>query len=217
MRCIPDKKLVIATHNTGKLREISELIAPFDFTIQSAAELNLHEPEETGTTFEENAYIKAFAASKITGLPALADDSGMEIDALNGAPGVYTADWALQPDGTRDFLKAMQKIENELQKVGALKKSHRRCRFISVICIAWPDGYADYFRGCVEGTFIWPPRGDKGFGFDPIFLPDGHEKSFGEMSAKQKHGWKFNNENETPLSHRSRAFKLFADNILVSK
>ncbi len=164
-----NKKLVIATHNSGKLHEITTLVAPFGLTIQSAKELGLPEPKETGTTFEENAYIKAFAAAKNTGLPALSDDSGMEVDALGGAPGVYTADLALQPDGTRNFSKAMQKVEDELQKVGAYEKSQRKGRFISVICIAWPDAHADYFRGCVEGTFIWPPRGDKGFGFDPIF------------------------------------------------
>ncbi|AQX20611.1 RdgB/HAM1 family non-canonical purine NTP pyrophosphatase [Bartonella sp. WD16.2] len=213
MKRIVNKKLVIATHNTGKLHEITALIAPFGLTTLSAKELNLPEPKETGTTFEKNAYIKAFAAAKTTQLPALSDDSGLEIDALGGAPGVYTADWAIQPDGTRNFLKAMQKIEDELQKIGALEKSQRKCRFISVICIAWPDGYADYFRGSIEGTFIWPPRGDKGFGFDPIFLPDGYENTFGEMSTEQKHGWTLNDK--TPLSHRSRAFKLFVENFLA--
>ncbi|MCL6229023.1 RdgB/HAM1 family non-canonical purine NTP pyrophosphatase [Bartonella bilalgolemii] len=213
MRSIAIKKLIIATHNTGKLNEITALIAPFGIATQSVKELGLLEPKETGRTFEENAYIKAFAAAKATSLPALSDDSGMEIDALNGAPGVYTADWALQPDGTRDFLKAMQTIENELQKVGSLKKNQRKGRFISVICLAYPDGRADYFCGSVEGTFIWPPRGNKGFGFDPIFLPDGYENTFGEMSTEQKHNWKLNGQ--TPLSHRARAFKLFAENFLV--
>ncbi|EYS90862.1 nucleoside-triphosphatase [Bartonella bacilliformis str. Heidi Mejia] len=213
MRSIIGKKLVIATHNTGKLYEITTLVAPFDLTIQSAAELNLPEPKETGTTFEENAYIKAFAAAKATGLPALSDDSGMEIDALGNAPGVYTANWAMQPDGTRDFSKAMQKVENELQKIGAVEKNQRKGRFVSVICVAWPDGYADYFRGSIDGTFIWPPRGNKGFGFDPIFLPDGYDNSFGEMSTEQKHGWQLNDE--IPLSHRARAFKLFAESLLV--
>ncbi|WP_375641336.1 MULTISPECIES: RdgB/HAM1 family non-canonical purine NTP pyrophosphatase [unclassified Bartonella] len=213
MRSIADKKLVIATHNTGKLHEITTLTKPFGLIIQSAKELGLPEPKETGKTFEENAYIKAFSAAKKTGLPALSDDSGLEVDALEGAPGVYTADWAIQADGTRNFPKAMKKIENELQKVGAREKSQRKCRFISVICIAWPDAYADYFRGCVEGTFIWPPRGDKGFGFDPIFLPDGHENTFGEMSTEQKHNWKSNDI--PPLSHRARAFKLLAENLLA--
>ncbi|MEL6093585.1 RdgB/HAM1 family non-canonical purine NTP pyrophosphatase [Bartonella schoenbuchensis] len=214
MKRIANEKLVIATHNAGKLHEITALIAPFGLTTLSAKELGLPEPKETGTTFEKNAYIKAFAAAKTTQLPALSDDSGLEIDALGGAPGVYTADWAIQPDGTRNFSKAMQKIEDELQKIGALEKSQRKCRFISVICVAWPDGYADYFRGSVEGTFIWPPRGDKGFGFDPIFLPDGYENTFGEMSTEQKHGWTLNDK--TPLSHRSRAFKLFVENFLAS-
>ncbi|WP_455476053.1 RdgB/HAM1 family non-canonical purine NTP pyrophosphatase [Bartonella sp. B17] len=213
MRSITIKKLVIATHNDDKLREITTLIAPFGLTTQSAKELDLPEPEETGTTFEENAYIKAFAAAKNTGLPALSDDSGIEVDALGGAPGVYTANWALQPDGTRNFSKAMQKIEEKLQRAKAHEKSQRKCRFISVICIAWPDGYADYFRGSVEGTFIWPPRGDKGFGFDPIFLPDEYENTFGEMSTEQKHGWKL--DDKTPLSHRARAFKLLAESLLA--
>ncbi|WP_455480211.1 RdgB/HAM1 family non-canonical purine NTP pyrophosphatase [Bartonella sp. B23] len=213
MRSISTKKLIIATHNTSKLHEISTLIASFGLKIKSAKELELPEPKETGTTFEENAYIKAFAAAKNTGLPALSDDSGLEVDALDGAPGVYTADFALQPDGTRNYLKAMQKIEDELQRIKAYEKKQRKARFISVICIAWPDAHADYFRGCVEGTFIWPPRGDKGFGFDPIFLPDGYENTFGEMTTKQKHGWKLNGK--TPLSHRARAFKLLAENLLV--
>ncbi|EJF85451.1 RdgB/HAM1 family non-canonical purine NTP pyrophosphatase [Bartonella rattimassiliensis] len=213
MRNIVDKKLVIATHNTGKFHEINTLVAPFGLIIQSAKELGLPEPKETGTTFEENAYIKAFSAAKKIGLPALSDDSGLEVDALDGAPGVYTADWAIQADGTRNFPKAMEKIENELQKVGARKKNQRKCRFISIICIAWPDTHADYFRGCVEGTVIWPPRGDKGFGFDPIFLPDGYENTFGEMSTEQKHGWK--NNDILPLSHRARAFKLLAENLLA--
>ncbi|WP_413154252.1 RdgB/HAM1 family non-canonical purine NTP pyrophosphatase [Bartonella sp. cb54] len=213
MRSIATQNLVIATHNIDKLHEITTLIAPFGLTTLSAKKLGLLEPQETGTTFEENAYIKAFSAAKNTGFPALSDDSGMEVDALNGAPGVYTADWALQSDGTRNYSKAMQKIEDELQKIGAYEKSQRKSRFISVICIAWPDGYADYFRGSVEGTFIWPPRGDKGFGFDPIFLPNGYENTFGEMSTEQKHGWKLNDK--TPLSHRARAFKLFAENLLA--
>ncbi|MBB4075932.1 XTP/dITP diphosphohydrolase [Bartonella fuyuanensis] len=214
MRSIVDKKLVIATHNMGKLREITALVAPFSLVIQSAKELGLPEPKETGKTFEENAYIKAFSAAKNTGLPALSDDSGLEVDALDGAPGVYTADWAIQADGTCNFPKAMKKIENELQKVGAREKNQRKCRFISVICVAWPDTHADYFRGCVEGTFIWPPRGNKGFGFDPIFLPDGYENTFGEMSTKQKHGWEHNDT--PPLSHRARAFKLLTENLLES-
>ncbi|WP_455477081.1 RdgB/HAM1 family non-canonical purine NTP pyrophosphatase [Bartonella sp. B41] len=213
MRSIVTKELIIATHNTNKLHEITALITPFGLATKSAKELGLLEPKETGTTFEENAYIKAFAAAKNTGTPALSDDSGLEVDALGNAPGVYTADWALQSDGTRNFLKAMQKIEDELQKIGAREKNQRKSRFISVICIAWPDGYADYFHGHVEGTLIWPPRGDKGFGFDPIFLPNGYEKTFGEMSTKQKHNWKLNDK--TPLSHRARAFKLLAENLLT--
>ncbi|AGF73940.1 putative deoxyribonucleotide triphosphate pyrophosphatase [Bartonella australis AUST/NH1] len=212
MRSIAVKKLVIATHNTNKLREMTILLAPFGLTTQSVKELSLPEPKETGTTFEENAYIKAFSAAKATKLPALSDDSGLEVSALGGAPGVYTADWALQSDGTRDFFKAMQKIEDKLQKIGALRKSQRKCRFVSTICIAWPDGYADYFRGSVEGTLIWPPRGNKGFGLDPIFLPDGYENTFGEMSVEQKHGWKLHDKTP-PLSHRARALRLFTEKL----
>lgn len=212
MRKLEAGKLIVATHNAGKLKEISELINPFGFQTQSAGELGLPEPEETGTRFEENAYIKAFAAAKATGFPALSDDSGLSVDALNGEPGVYTADWATEADGTRNFPKAMKKVEDALQEAGANAPAQRKGRFVSVICIAWPDGHAEYFRGEVEGTLIWPPRGDDGFGFDPIFLPDGYNKTFGEMSAQEKHGWKRGDKHA--LSHRARAFKKFAENML---
>lgn len=200
--------IVVASHNAGKLREFADLLAPFGLEAKSAKEFGLPEPEETGTTFEENAYIKAFAAAKATGLPALSDDSGLCVDALGGAPGVYTADWATLPEGGRDFGMAMQRTEVALQEVGAKEPAQRKGRFVAVICLAFPDGSAEYFRGEAEGTLVWPPRGDSGFGYDPVFLPDGHSRTFGEMSAEEKHGWKPGMA--TALSHRARAFQKFA-------
>ncbi|MCO5144914.1 MAG: RdgB/HAM1 family non-canonical purine NTP pyrophosphatase [Aquamicrobium sp.] len=202
MRMLDGRKIVVASHNKGKLAEIAGLIGPFGFEAKSAAEYGLPEPEETGTTFEENAYIKAFAAASATGLPALSDDSGLVVDALGGAPGVYTADWAETGNG-RDFAMAMRKVEHLLQEERATTPDRRAGRFVSVICLAWPDGHAEYFRGQVEGTLVWPPRGEKGFGFDPVFLPDGFERTFGEMSVEEKQGI------DAPLSHRARAFDLF--------
>jgi XTP/dITP diphosphohydrolase len=201
-------RIVVASHNAGKLREFADLMAPFGIEAKSAKEYGLPEPDETGTTFEENAYIKAFAAAKATGLPALSDDSGLCVDALDGAPGVYTANWAETPDGARDFGMAMQRTEVALQEVGAVDPAQRTGRFVAVICLAFPDGEAEYFRGEVEGTLVWPPRGTLGFGYDPVFLPDGFEKTFGEMSAEEKHGWKPGQP--TALSHRARAFQKFA-------
>ena len=201
-------KIVVASHNDGKLREFADLMGPFGLEAKSAREYGLPEPDETGTTFEENAYIKAFAAAKATGLPALSDDSGLMIDALQGAPGVYTANWAETPDGTRDFGVAMQRAEVAMQEVGAVEPSQRKGRFVAVICLAWPDGEAEYFRGEAEGTLVWPPRGEKGFGYDPVFVPDGHERTFGEMTAEEKHGWKPGQEEA--LSHRAKAFQKFA-------
>lgn len=212
MRALKKGGLIVASHNAGKLREFDGLIGPFGFDVSSVAALGLPEPEETGTTFEENAYIKALAAAKATGLPALSDDSGLAVDSLGGQPGVYTADWAETGDGTRDFDMAMQKVEDLLQEMGANTPDRRKARFVSVICLAWPDGEAEYFRGEVEGTLVWPPRGEIGFGYDPVFLPDGHEKTFGEMTADEKHGWKPGDA--TALSHRARAFKLFAEKAL---
>jgi len=208
MRKLDSRAIVVASHNKGKLREISDLIAPFGLAAKSAAEFGLPEPEETGTTFEENAYIKAHAAASATGLPALADDSGLCVDALDGAPGVYTADWATLPDGGRDFAIAMRKVEDRFQELGATDPQDRTGRFVSVICLAWPDGHAEYFRGEVEGTLVWPPRGNQGFGYDPVFVPEGHQVTFGEMSAEEKHGWKPGQP--TALSHRARAFQKFA-------
>jgi XTP/dITP diphosphohydrolase len=209
MHPLEGKRFVVASHNEGKLREFADLLAPFGFEAKSAREYGLPEPEETGTTFEENAYIKAFAAAKATGLPAMSDDSGLCVDALGGAPGVYTANWAEKPDGSRDFGMAMQKTEDALQKAGATEPAQRTGRFVAVICLAFPDGAAEYYRGEAEGKLVWPPRGDFGFGYDPVFVPDGYDKSFGEMTAQQKHGWKPGDAEA--LSHRARAFKKFAE------
>ena len=208
MHSLDGKKIVVASHNAGKLREFADLMAPFGFEARSAKEYGLPEPDETGTTFEQNAYIKAHAAATATGLPALSDDSGLVVDALDGAPGVYTANWAELPDGSRDFGMAMQRTETALQEVGAVQPGQRTARFVAVICLAWPDGEAQYFRGEAEGTLVWPPRGDKGFGYDPVFLPNGFDKTFGEMSAAEKHGWKPGQAEA--LSHRARAFQKFA-------
>jgi XTP/dITP diphosphohydrolase len=201
-------KIVVASHNDGKLKEFADLMGPFGLEAKSAKEFGLPEPDETGTTFEENAYIKAFAAAKATGLPALSDDSGLCVDALDGAPGVYTANWAETPEGTREFGMAMQRTEVALQEVGAAQPAQRKGRFVAVICLAFPDGEAEYYRGEAEGTLVWPPRGELGFGYDPVFLPDGFDKTFGEMSAEEKHGWKPGQP--TALSHRARAFQKFA-------
>ena len=160
MHALEGKRFVVASHNEGKLREFADLLAPFGFEAKSAREYGLPEPEETGTTFEENAYIKAFAAAKATGLPAMSDDSGLCVDALDGAPGVYTANWAEKPDGSRDFGMAMQKTEDALQKAGALEPAQRTGRFVAVICLAFPDGEAEYYRGEVDGKLVWSPRGD---------------------------------------------------------
>lgn len=208
MRKLEGKRLVVASHNKGKLVEIAEMIAPFGMEARSAADYGLPELEETGTTFEQNAYLKAFAAAAATGLPALADDSGLEVDALGGAPGVYTADWATLADGSRDFMHAMKLTEEKLQAAGATEPDKRGGRFVSVLCLAWPDGHAEYFRGEAEGRLVWPPRGEKGFGYDPVFLPEGHDRTFGEMEPAEKHGL------DAPLSHRARSFALFSDAML---
>ncbi|MBZ9996384.1 RdgB/HAM1 family non-canonical purine NTP pyrophosphatase [Mesorhizobium sp. BH1-1-4] len=208
MHTLDGKKIVVASHNEGKLREFADLMGPFGFEAKSAKAYGLPEPEETGTTFEENAYIKAFAAAKATGLPALSDDSGLCVDALDGAPGVYTANWAETPEGSRDFAMAMQRTEVAMQEVGAAAPGQRTGRFVAVICLAFPNGEAEYYRGEAEGTLVWPPRGELGFGYDPVFLPNGFDKTFGEMSAEQKHGWKPGQP--TALSHRARAFQKFA-------
>jgi len=198
--------IVVASHNAGKLREIVDLLAPFGFKVKSAAELGLPEPDETGITFAENAVLKARAAAEASGFPALADDSGLAVMALNGDPGIYSARWAGKE---RDFNVAMQKVEAKLQAAGAVSAPQRGARFVSVLALALPDGTVDTFTGRVDGTLVWPPRGDQGFGYDPIFLPDGHSRTFGEMSAEEKHGWRPGSE-ASALSHRARAFRLFA-------
>jgi XTP/dITP diphosphohydrolase len=208
MRDLTAQTLVVASHNAGKLREFADLLVPFGIVTRSAREFGLPEPDETGTTFEDNAYIKAFAAASATGLPAMSDDSGLVVDALDGQPGVYTANWAEKPDGTRDFMMAMERTEAALKAKGITRPEDRTGRFVAVICLAWPDGAAEYFRGEAEGHLVWPPRGNRGFGYDPVFLPLGHERTFGEMEAREKHGWKPGQADA--LSHRARAFQKFA-------
>ncbi|MDO5894112.1 RdgB/HAM1 family non-canonical purine NTP pyrophosphatase [Agrobacterium sp. Azo12] len=212
MRKLDTRTIVVASHNKGKIAEIAELIGPFGFSAKSAAELNFEEPDETGKTFEENAAIKALASAKASGLPALSDDSGLVIDALDGAPGVYTANWAETADGTRDFAMAMEKVEKALADKGVTDPKDRAARFVSVLCLAWPDGHTEMFRGEIEGTVVWPPRGTAGFGYDPVFQPEGFGTTFGEMPSEQKHGWKPGDA--TALSHRARAFKLFVESCL---
>ncbi|KPB02065.1 RdgB/HAM1 family non-canonical purine NTP pyrophosphatase [Ahrensia marina] len=201
-------KLVIATHNAGKLKEIRELIEPFGFEVTSAGELGLPEPEEDGTTFEHNARIKAIAAMEATGFPALSDDSGLCVDALDGEPGVYTADWAELPDGSRDFDMAMRNVEEKLQAKGADTREKRTGSFNATLCLAWPDGHCEFYKGVAQGHLVWPPRGDIGFGYDPVFVPNGHERTFGEMTSQEKHGWQPGQPDA--LSHRARAFQIFA-------
>jgi XTP/dITP diphosphohydrolase len=193
-------RLVIATHNPGKLREMRELLAPHGIEAVSAAELGLPEPAETGTSFRENARIKAQAAAKASDLPAFADDSGLAVDALGGDPGIHSARWAGE---SKDFAKAMQAVEDWLQIVEAITTQQRRAQFVSALCIAWPDGHVEEFEGIVEGTLVWPPRGTAGFGYDPMFLPDGHSRTFGEMTGAEKHGLP---PHGLGLSHRARAF-----------
>lgn len=192
MRQFDGKKLLIATHNTGKLEEFRQILAPRGIEVVSAGELNLPEPEETEDTFVGNARIKAHAAVAETGLPALSDDSGIVVDGLDGAPGVYTADWAETPHG-RDFRLAMTRTWNELEARRAPEP--RTARFCSTLVLAWPDGHDEVFEGTVEGCVVWPMRGAEGHGYDPIFQPDGIELTLGEMTAEQK--------NE--ISHRRRS------------
>jgi XTP/dITP diphosphohydrolase len=195
-----DQPLVIATHNPGKLKEMRELLEPYGVEAMSARELGVTEPEETGTSFGANARIKAAASARATGRPAFADDSGLVVDALDGAPGIHSARWA---GPNRDFRHAMETVEAELGRRGARTADERRAHFVSVLCVAWPDGHVEEFEGRVDGTLVWPPRGDKGFGYDPMFLPDGHALTFGEMSAEEKHGLPPKGKG---LSHRARAF-----------
>jgi XTP/dITP diphosphohydrolase len=196
---------VIATHNSGKLAEMRDLLAPYGIDAISAGELGLREPDETGMTFGENARIKAQAAAAATGLQAFADDSGLAVDALGGTPGIHSARWA-GPD--RDFQRAMETIEEKLAERGAMTPERRKAHFVSALCVAWPDGHVEEFEARVDGTLVWPPRGDKGFGYDPMFLPDGHERTFGEMPSAEKHGLPPHGRG---LSHRARAFMKLAE------
>jgi XTP/dITP diphosphohydrolase len=195
MRPIGDK-LVIATHNTGKLREIAELIEPLGITCVGAGELGLPEPEEIGNTFVDNADLKAREAADLSGLPALADDSGLCVDALHGAPGIFSARWAEDSDGKRDWARAMEKVWREVEAAGP--EAGHDAHFACALAIAWPnDGQVENFEGRVDGTLTWPPRGSNGFGYDPIFVANGHDVTFGEMEPAEKHG----------ISHRADAFR----------
>ncbi len=181
--------LIIASHNAGKVREIDALLQPFGVTVRSAGELGLPEPEETGDTFTANAVLKAEAAAMAAKLPALSDDSGLAVDALDGAPGIYSARWG-GPE--KDFDTAMQKVEDKLTQ-----QDSRAAHFVCVLALAWPDGHTETFEGRVDGTLVWPPRGALGFGYDPMFLPDGRDETFGEMDQEAKHR----------ISHRADAFR----------
>ena len=197
--------VVIATHNPGKLAEMRELLTPYGVAAQSAGELGLSEPKETGRTFAENARIKAMAAANAIDRPAFADDSGLVVDALGGEPGIHSARWA-GPD--KDFRFAMNRIQTLLIERGARTPAQRRAHFIAALCLAWPDGHVEEFEGRVDGVAAWPPRGDKGFGYDPLFLPDGFDRTFGQMNAAEKHGLPPKGKG---LSHRARAFIKLAE------
>ncbi len=182
-------RLVIATHNSGKLKEMADLLAPYVKDCAGAGDLGLAEPAETGDSFQANAELKALAAAAAAKLPALADDSGLAVDALGGAPGIYSARWA---GPKKDFAMAMQRVERQLGP-----DADRTAHFVSVLSLAWPDGHVDSFEGRVTGRLVWPPRGDRGFGYDPMFLPDGRSQTFGEMDPQGKH----------QISHRADAFR----------
>jgi XTP/dITP diphosphohydrolase len=198
-------RLVIATHNPGKLAEMRELLAPHGVEAVSAVELGLDEPDETGETFVANAHIKAIAAAGAAQLPAFADDSGLVVDALDGAPGIFSARWA---GPNKDFNAAMARIERLLQERGATQPAQRKAHFVSALCVAWPDGHLEEVEARAEGTLVWPPRGTAGFGYDPMFMPDGFTRSFGEMTSIEKHGLP---PLGLGLSHRARAFVKLAE------
>jgi len=189
------RKLVVATHNAGKLREIHELLAPLGIECVGAAELDLPEPEETGNTFVDNAELKAREAADLSGLPALSDDSGLSVDALHGMPGIFSARWAEDEDGNRDFGRAMERVWQEVQEAGP--EAGHDAHFTCVLSLAWPDGDIESFEGKVHGTLVWPPRGEKGFGYDPIFVATGMDKTFAEIEPADKHA----------ISHRAEAFR----------
>ncbi len=206
MRYLEPGKLIIASHNEGKVREIRELLGPYGIEPVSAAELELPEPDEIGTNFLDNADLKARAAADLSGLPAIADDSGLCVEALDNRPGIFSARWALvdpvippeaepgEVQGKRDFGLAMQRVHDELEKLGP--EINRNAHFICALAIVWPDGRSEWFEGRVDGILVWPPRGEKGFGYDPIFQPAGYDITFGEMEPEEKHR----------ISHRANAF-----------
>ena len=200
----PGDQLVVATHNPGKLSEIRALMSPFGISTTSAGELGLPVPVETGTTFAANAALKAQAAAEVAKLPALADDSGIEIELLEGAPGVYSADWG-GPD--KDFSGAMQRVRNEILAKSGWPDGGPVANFNATLALAWPGGEVQYFEGKVFGRLVWPPRGQNGFGYDPMFVPDGQSKTFGEMTREEKQGSA--DSPEGGLSHRARALRLF--------
>ncbi len=189
----PGTRLLVASHNAGKVREIADLLKPYRLEVVSAGELGLPEPEETGSTFKENALIKALACSRASCMLALADDSGLAVEALDGEPGIFSARWA-GPE--KDFYVAMKKVEQALGAQGATKPKDRRASFICALSLVWPDGHEETFEGKVSGTLIWPPRGSRGFGYDPMFQPDGYDVTFAEMDPAEKHN----------ISHRADAF-----------
>jgi XTP/dITP diphosphohydrolase len=197
-RLFIDDRLVIASHNQGKVDEITALLAPFAINTVSAGALGIAEPEETGDSFEANAALKAKAAADASGLPAIADDSGLVVPALGGAPGIYSARWA---GPAKDFRIAMQRVHRELAD------QDRSARFVAALALAWPDGDTEIFRGEVAGKLVWPPRGDRGFGYDPMFVPEGGSATFGEIEPAEKH----------TISHRARAFAKLVEDCLRSR
>jgi XTP/dITP diphosphohydrolase len=199
IRKLAPGRLVIASHNEGKVREIEALLGPYGIQPVSAKALDLPEPEETGTTFVANAELKALQAADLSGLPALADDSGLCVDALGGDPGIFSARWA---GPSKDFGAAMRLVEDKVQALGP--EVDRDAHFVCALALAWPDGHVEWFEGRVEGVLVWPPRGEHGFGYDPVFLPDGHDRTFGEMAPDEK----------TPLTHRAAAFRQLVDAVL---
>ncbi len=194
--------LVVATHNQGKLREFRSLLEPLGIAVHSSGELGVPEPEETGETFEENARLKAVTTAAATGRLTLADDLGLAVEALGGAPGIHSARWAGEP---RDFYRAMSRVEDDLKALGATTPDRRRAEFICMLCLANPAGDVQFFKGTAPGCLIWPPRGTKGFGYDPMFVPDGYDLTFGEMDPVEKHA----------ISHRARAFAAFRAAVLA--